>query len=161
MAIGVGSLEVEQQQPSARQVGEERREKRREEKRDNKRKQCMKSSIKIASETMAKPFQKGVPEASGGSFLSSQRVVLSPPELCWTRWALRGRSGGAPETSQGRSGVSLGALGELAGPSGDTPGTPESVFFELCSDFGGVLGGGVEMSTFLDGFGVYFSLIFG
>ena len=117
----------------------------------------MKSSIKIASETMAKPFQKGVPEASGGSFLSSQRVVLSPPELCWTRW----RSGGSPETSQGRSGVSLGALGELSGPSGDTPVTPESVFFEFCSDFGGVLGGGIDMNTFLDGFRVYFSLFFG
>ena len=86
---------------------------------------------------------------------------MSSPELCWTRWGLRGRSGGAPETSQGRSGVARGALGELSGPSGDTPGTPESVFFELCSDFGGVLGGGVEMSTFLDGFGVEFSLFFG
>ena len=93
--------------------------------------------------------------------MSSQRVVLSPPELCWARWALRGRSGGAPETSQGRSGVSLGALGELSGPSGDTPGTPESVFFEFCSDFGGVLGGGIDMNTFLDGFCVYFSLFFG
>ena len=116
----------------------------------------MNSSIKIASETMAKPFQKEVPEACGGSFLSSQRVDLSSPELCWTRWALRGRSGGAPETSQGRSGVARGALGELSGPSGDTPGTPESGFVEFCGDFGGVLGGGVEMSTFLDGFGVEF-----
>ena len=94
----------------------------------------------------------GKTEASGGSFLSSQRVVLSPPELCWTRWALRGRSGGAPETSQGRSGVARGALGDLSGPSGDTPGIPKSVFVEFCSDCGGVLGGGIDMNTFLGGF---------
>ena len=105
------------------------------------------SSIKMASETMAEPFQKEVLEASGGSFLSSQRVDLSSPELCWTRWALRGRSGGAPETSQGRSGVARGALGELSGPSGDIPGTPESDLFECRSDFGGALGGDVENNT--------------
>ena len=110
---------------------------------------------------MGQSFQNEVPEASGGSFLSSQRVVWSSPELCWTRWALRGRSGGAPETSRGRSGVARGALGELSGPSGDTPGTPESGFFEFCRDFGSVLGGGVEMSTFLVVFGVDFSILFG
>ena len=60
----------------------------------------------------------------------------------------------------------------LQGPPGDAPrslgdppgtplGTPGSGFFEFCSDFGGVLGGGVEMSTFLDGFGVDVSALFG
>ena len=120
----------------------------------------MKSSMKIATETMAKPFQKVVPEASGGRVLSSQRVVLSPPELCWTRWALRGRSGGAPEVSQGRSGVAREALGELSGPSGDTPGTPDSGCFDYCKDPVCVLGGGAEVSTFLDGFGVDLSVVF-
>ena len=47
------------------------------------------------------------------------------------------------------------------GPSGDTPGTSGSGFFEFCSDFGGVLGGGLEMSTFLDGFGVDVAALFG
>ena len=95
----------------------------------------MKSSIKIASAT-GKTLPKGGPGGLRRELFELQRVVLSPPELCWTRWALRGRSGGALETSQGRSGVSL-------------------------SDFGGVLGGGIEMVTFLDGLGVYFSLFFG
>ena len=45
--------------------------------------------------------------------------------------------------------------------AGTPLGALKAVFLELCSDFGGVLGGGVEMSTFLDGFGVDVSLIFG
>ena len=49
----------------------------------------------------------------------------------------------------------------LGDPPGTPPGTPGSGFFEFCSDFGGVLGGGVEMSTFLDGFGVDFSAVVG
>ena len=68
-----------------------------------------------------------------------------------------GGSGDLPGTLWGRSGGSRGALGTLRGHSWD----PWKRFFELCSDFGGVLGGGVEMSTFLDGFGVDVSLICG
>ena len=45
---------------------------------------------------------------------NSAMDYLSLPELCWARWALQGRSGGAPETSRGRSGEAWGALGELS-----------------------------------------------
>ena len=83
------------------------------------------------SKRKAQKLENHGPEASGGSFLSSQRVVLSSPELCWTRWVLRGRSGGAPEASRGRSGEAWGALGELSGASGDAPGTPRERFWEV------------------------------
>ena len=69
-------------------------------------------------------LQNEVPEASGVSFLRSQGGVLRSPVPCCTRWALRASSGGAPETSQGRSRGARGALGDLSGASGDGPGTP-------------------------------------
>ena len=74
--------------------------------------------------------QNDVSGASGGSFLSSERIVWSSPELCWTRQTLRRRSGSAPEASRGRSGEARGALGEFSGASGDAPGTPRKRFWE-------------------------------
>ena len=72
---------------------------------------------------------------------------------CWTRCALRGRSGSAPEASRGRSGGSRGGLGDLSGASGDGPWTPESDLFECRSDFGGALGGDGQKKQYVEGFG--------
>ena len=90
------------------------------------------------------------------SFLRSRAGVLRSPVPCWTRWALWGRSGGAPEASRGCSGGPRGGLGDLSGASGDGPGTPESDLFECRSDFGGALGGDGQNKYFLGGFGVFF-----
>ena len=102
-----------------------------------------------------------VPEASGMSFLRSQGGVLRSPVPCWTRWALWGRSGGAPKASRGRSGGPRRGLGDLSGASGDGPGTPESDLFECRSDFGGALGGDGPNEQFLGGFGAFVASFFG
>ena len=52
------------------------------------------------------------------SFLRSRGGVLRSPVPCWTRWALRGSSGGAPEAP----GDAPGGLGEVSGTSREPPG---------------------------------------
>ena len=66
-----------------------------------------------------KTFPNEVPEASGGSFLSSQRIIFELAgallDALGALGALWGGSGGLPGTLRGRSGSSREALGTLRG----------------------------------------------
>ena len=84
-----------------------------------------------------------------------------PLETPWTHFGRFGGDLGAPRALRGCSRDLPGTLHGRSGTLRGHPGDPWERFFEFCSDFGGVLGGGVEMSTFLDGFGVDLSALFG